>query len=193
MWKWQKPSPCERTCHSVFPVLVFDNTRFICSTVIIGVGRHWQGGTMAPPDPKILSFWPLKRPKSGVKPPSENWKWLRSPQEPSFGKIPAYALDWRHRYHIHQARTKSVGRNFSREGLQASPGEGFQPFFAFQDSIFGRFNGQNERISRARGAWPSPAKWLPTPMARTGIVVLGLFLRRALPWRFNASTPQPFW
>ena len=48
MWKWQKPSPYERNYHSVFSVLAFDYTRSVCSTVIIGVGRHWQGGDHGP-------------------------------------------------------------------------------------------------------------------------------------------------
>ena len=43
-----------------------------------GVGRHRQGGGAWPPGPKILSFWPLKRPKIGVDPP-RNWKMAGEP------------------------------------------------------------------------------------------------------------------
>ena len=63
---------------------------------IKGVGRHRQRGPWPPPGPKILSFWPLKRPKIGVEPPwklKNGWGALPwSPREPSPGKIPAYAL-----------------------------------------------------------------------------------------------------
>ena len=45
---------------------------------------------------------------------------------------------------------KGAGRNFSRGGIQASPGEGSQPFLSNSGggltAIFDRINGQKERI-----------------------------------------------
>ena len=40
-----------------------------------GVGK----GGLWPPGPKILPFWPLKRPKIGIEPPPGNWKMAGEP------------------------------------------------------------------------------------------------------------------
>ena len=58
---------------------------------------------------------------------------------------------------------KGVGRNFSRGGLSGAPGEGSPAIFQFpgggSTQLFGRFNGQNERIFGPGGHAPS----LPMP------------------------------
>ena len=52
-----------------------------------GVGRHRQA-MPPPPVPKILSFWPLKRPKNEVEPLLEIEKWLESPPLEKFLATP---------------------------------------------------------------------------------------------------------
>ena len=60
---------------------------------------------------------------------------------------------------------KGVGRNFSRGGLSLATGEGSPAIFQFPGGggstpIFGRFNGQNERIFGPGGGHGPP---LPMP------------------------------
>ena len=160
MWKWQKPSLVTIWKDLAFsiPSSSFDYVH----TFRLQYCHHRRRqalvrGIVAPSWPKnsfILTIETTKNRGWAPRHHLETIKWLTSPREPSPGKIPAYAPDCRHRNHIFWARTKSVGRNFSREGLQASPREGFQPFFTLQDSIFGRFNGQNERILGPEGHSP---------------------------------------
>ena len=63
---------------------------------------------------------------------------------------------------------KGVARNFSRGGLSGASGEGSPAVFQFPGGsstpIFGRFNGQNERIFGPGGGHGPPCLCLPTPL-----------------------------
>ena len=74
---------------------------------------------------------------------------------------------------------KGVARNFSRGGLSRAQGEGSPAIFQFpwgggSTPIFGRFNGQNERIL---GQGP-PCQCLPTPLTINRFTILGLYYHK---------------
>ena len=151
MWKWRKPSPYKKTPFRISSCS-FDYTRFVRSTVIIVVGRHWQGGTMAPSSPENSFILTIEATKNRGWAP-HTWK-LKMAGEPP-GALPwknSCLCSW-----LSSSESHLLGSYQERGQEYFQGGASGKPFFTFQDSIFGHFNGQNERISRARGVWPSPA------------------------------------
>ena len=132
----------------------------------MGAGSHWQG--------RAMSLWPensfiltIKATKNRI---LQCEKWLEAFSwtclEPLPGKIPAHALGTSLEDVIPMTTVRSVGRNFSKGGLPGAR----QPFYSFQvvarcsTPIFGRFNGQNERIFGPVGGHDPPYQCLSTPM-----------------------------
>ena len=132
----------------------------------MGAGSHWQG--------RAMSLWPensfiltIKATKNRI---LQCEKWLEAFSwtclEPLPGKIPAHALGTSLEDVIPMTTVRSVGRNFSRGGLPGAR----EPFYSFQvvarcsTPIFGRFNGQNERIFGPGGGHDPPYQCLSTPM-----------------------------
>ena len=143
------------------PSSSFDYTRFVCSTVIIGVDRHWQGGSWPPPAQKFFHFDHWNDQKSGLStsPPPGNYKMADEPPG---------ALPWKNsclRSWLSSSESHILGLYQERrqEFFQGGfPAILYIPGFDFWSLYWSKwkdFSGQ--------GDIALPCQWLPTLMART--------------------------